>query len=275
MLNTIKFASLEALLIDFIDSQDGFLYLRMVGAETIIGAIWAKLSGKEGRGKKWTSDVTIPIPGRQYPDHIAAQKGVTYKTIRTRLPSGYVDLAMIHPLLTVAEDSPKGFYLLSYEDGMPANFFGRLNKALSIPLKPEWAEWLWKEGLEQRTVQSIKVEEAYYSKDKGKEKVVIDYVTPISVKTGNGEVNCYAIKTAGNYKIAWLDIIREQLKLSVKLDKEGPGRYVNGHYTVEDEAGKWTLFHNNERVIEDQPALDHLLIKAQNELGVYMTIRKN
>ena len=29
------------------------------------------------------------------------------------LPSGMVDLALIHPLLTVAEDNERGFYLLS------------------------------------------------------------------------------------------------------------------------------------------------------------------
>ena len=55
MIHTIKFGLLSAILLDFVDSNDGFLYLRMVGAETAVNAIWARLSAREHRGKKWGS----------------------------------------------------------------------------------------------------------------------------------------------------------------------------------------------------------------------------
>src|SRR5687767_10875072 len=117
------------MLLDFVDHEEDFLYLRMAGAETTVNAIWAYLSAKEGRGKKWGSQVRIPLAGRS-PQYVAAAKHITYRTLRTRLPSGMVDLTLIHPLLTVAEDNPRGFYLLSYEEGRPPGFFERLNQVL-------------------------------------------------------------------------------------------------------------------------------------------------
>jgi len=75
-----------------------------VGDEPTVNAIWARLSSRETRGKVWSGGVQIQIPGQNYPEYAALMKGVTYKTIRSRLPSGMIDLALLHPRLTVAED---------------------------------------------------------------------------------------------------------------------------------------------------------------------------
>ncbi len=146
MIYTIAFKKLSAMMLDFVDHNDELLYLRMVGIEPTVNAIWAKLSAKESRGKKWGSDVSIPIDGQSSPQYVTAQKSVTYRTVRTRLPSGMVDLALIHPCLTVAEDNRRGFYSLTYDDGVPSGFFDRLNRCLAIPLQPAWTAWLWEQG---------------------------------------------------------------------------------------------------------------------------------
>ena len=96
MIRTLKFNELAALCLDFVDHSDGFLYLRLVGSETGVNAIRAVLSARDGRGRKWG----IPVAGRASLEYLATQKGVTCRTLRTRLPGGMIDLAMVHPRLT-------------------------------------------------------------------------------------------------------------------------------------------------------------------------------
>ncbi len=60
MIGKIEFNDLSVILVGFVGPSDGFHYLRMVGPETAVGAIWAKLSAKD-RGKKWPT-VNIPKP---------------------------------------------------------------------------------------------------------------------------------------------------------------------------------------------------------------------
>lgn len=178
MLHTITFGALSAILLDFVDHGDGFLYLRLAGAEPTVNAIWAKLSAKDGRGKKWNSPVQIQIPGQSYPKWVAAQKGTTYRTLRTRLPSGLIDLALLHPALTVAEDSERGFYLLTYEDGAPSGFFERLNRTLSIPLDPAWADWLWDKGQQPQSRFTLRTQTEYERPAGGERAVGRDHEHP-------------------------------------------------------------------------------------------------
>lgn len=42
MIQTIKFNELSAMLLDFVDGSDGFLYLRMVGASDLLGGYLAR-----------------------------------------------------------------------------------------------------------------------------------------------------------------------------------------------------------------------------------------
>ena len=90
----IEFQTLATLALDFVDHRDGFLYLLFVGDEVTNNAIWAHLSAKETRGRKWSSAIKITTPGGTIPEYVAAQKRVTYRTLHTRLPSGLIDLAM-------------------------------------------------------------------------------------------------------------------------------------------------------------------------------------
>jgi len=283
VLYRITFNKLSGLLVDFVDSSDGFLYLRMVGAEPTVNAIWATLSAKEGRGKKWTSPVQIPIPGRSYPERVAAQKSVTYRTLRSRLPSGMIDLALGHPVLTVAEDTKRGFFLLSYEPGMPAGFFKRLNASLSIPLKPNWASWLWDKGqqpLSRLTIQRQPVFEAGQRLEKV--QVVETTDTPISRMQSLGQVACYSVHCDSGYKEAWLQLIRQQLDLAIRLQPiphpSGGHSYRNGHWSVDQivlpESRGWQLTCEGESLAQ-APSLNHLLTEARESLGLHFIIEED
>ena len=282
MLYRITFNKLSALLVDFVDSGDGFLYLRMVGAEPAVNAIWARLSAKEGRGKKWTSPVQIPIPGRSYPERVAAQKSVTYRTLRSRLLSGMIDLALVHPALTVAEDTKRGFFLLSYESGMPAGFFKRLNASLSIPLKPDWASWLWDKGQQPQSRFTIQIKPVFEGGQRVEKMQVVETTdTPITRRQSLGQVACYAVRCDGSYKEAWLQLIRQQLNLAIRLQPiphmAGGHRYRNGHWSVDQivlpESSGWQLTREDESLAE-APSLNHLLTEARESLGLHFIIEE-
>jgi hypothetical protein len=277
MIYTIKFKELSAMLLDFVDHTDGFLYLRMVGPETAVNAIWAQLSARDTRGQKWGSEVSIPSPGRSYPQYVTAQKNINYRTLRRRLPSGMVDLALVHPRLTVAEDTTHSFYLLTYDQELPAGFFERLNQCLSIPLKPEWDGWLWTEGQQTQTFWTLETRKEY---DQGQyvDRTRLTETTKLPIKRldGLGQVACYQIHCEAQYQQAWLQIIREQLQLGVEMtpipSANGQQRYQNGSWSAHQEQDQWILQREHQPVAA-APSLNHLLTDAREKLGVHFLIQ--
>lgn len=274
---TIQFNELSAILLDYVDggySDGGFLYLRIVGDEPTVNAIWSRLSAREYREKKYESQVQVAIPGRT--EYVAAQKAV-YKTLRSRLPTGLVDLAMIHPYLTVSEDGEAGFFLLTYESGMPDGFFARLNRCLSIPLKEEWAAWLWAKGQKPQTWWAIETKEEYENgQPVERQHLVQTSQTPISKYESRGRVACYRVQTTGASKAAWLQIIRAQLGLAISL---GPvqmgsvqGYEATGWSIFPREADHWILGCGDEEILT-ATSLEFLLARARDELGRHFVIQ--
>lgn len=279
---TIHFNELSAILLDVVDgsySEGGFLYLRLVGEEPTVNAIWSRLSAREYREKKYDSGVQVEIPGRQYPEYLAAQK-VVYKTLRTRLPTGLIDLAMIHPRLTVSEDSEQGFLLLTYERGVPSGFLARLNRCLSIPLKDDWQAWLWREGQKQQSWLTIERKETPGNGQVVQEQLVQTHHIPITRYESRGQVACYRVGTAGPYKEAWLQIIRQQARLGVHLSvipesTTGKTSYYHSDWTLlqDDQIalGHWRLDHLGQTQLA-APSLEHLLTAAREQLGIPFVI---
>ena len=108
------------------------------------------------------------------------------------------------------------------DDGVPPGFFDRLNHALALPLKPEWANWLWEQGQQP---QSFLVLEPKAEWEQGKriEKTILTETTqiPITRMSSLGSVACYSVLCSGHYQEAWLAIIRRQLALSIPLNLVG------------------------------------------------------
>lgn len=206
----------DLIALDFVNGNKGLLYLRYVGPETLVNAAWAYLVSKDARENSWSSQVTIDGPEQK---GCALSKGVRYKTLKTQLPSQYLDLCLIHPNLTVAQDAPdEGFYLLTYEDGIPDGFYERLNWTLNIPLKSEWIDWLWTDGQEQqsftwRATKTVWKDGEYVKKEVDED----DSATPIVLMKSLGSVKCYQVHTTYRYKHAWHAAIKNQLNGVISL----------------------------------------------------------
>lgn len=274
MFYEIHFEKLSALLVDFVDQPDGFFYLRMAGAEPTVNAIWAYLSAKDSRRQKWSSKVQVP--GKPYPRRVAAEKSVTYRTLRARLPSGMVDVAMIHPRLTVAEDNEQGFFLLTYETGVPTGFFARLNKCLAIPIRADWTDWLWTHGQQLQARWTVQTETRYEGGQPIESEALVETSErPITRLDSLGEVACYRVACAGEAKAAWLQIIRHNLGLSIRLHQVAADTYrsPDGTWTVQQDHDGWKI-HRTDAVVVTGPSLNFVLAAADAELGVHLVIQE-
>lgn len=271
MIYTARFKKLTTAVLDFVPDDDGFYYLRMVGFEIVVNAIWARLSARDSRGPAYSSGVSL-CSGDGYEKGASAGKGVRYRTIRSRLPGGMVDLAMIHPLLTVSEDSLAGFHLLSYDEDIPRGFFHRLNRSLAVPLLPEWEIWLWSAGQELQSFKSLKKDYTWNAGERVETEVLTEVdLTPIQSKDGLGEVRCYQVVCCGKYREAWLKIIREQLGLRVLLDRHDQWHFSSGPWTVYYEDDLWQVARGGEPLAVGA-SLDLALVRAREKLGVPMVI---
>jgi hypothetical protein len=245
-----------------------------VGDEPTVNAIWATLSAKEGRGKKWTSEVHIPIPGRHYPEWVAAQKGVTYRTLRTRLPSGWLDLVMCHPTITVSEDKPEGFRLLTYDEGVPTGFFERLNSSLAIPLKPEWAAWLWQQGQQPHSRLTLQTQTKYEAgQPVAYDRVVETTDTPIVRLNSLGQVACYTVHCTDTYRHCWWQIIRQQLDFGLRMARVKQDCYRLEDWAIQRKDSTWQLAYQGD-LLAEAPSLNHLLTEAREKLGLPFMIKE-
>lgn len=147
MSHFITFKGFRAIVLGYAKTDSGFVYLRMAGEHNAVKAIWACLVGsRESQQKKWAEIQVGPYSG------ILPIEGIQYRTIQASLPHGCLDLAMLHPAMTAADvaghdESPLYFIKSTDQSGPPPAFFERLSNRLHLPLLPEWADWLWADGL--------------------------------------------------------------------------------------------------------------------------------
>jgi hypothetical protein len=122
-----------ALTID--DGDETLVYLEMMGAKQAVKANWAALAG--GGKVHWLGRKRIRLDGMK--EHVK---------IQATLPCGWANQILIHKQASLKEMNPeRPFYLL--DDGtqpIPPLFYAMLNKALALPLLPEWAGHLWENG---------------------------------------------------------------------------------------------------------------------------------
>jgi len=275
MIELIKFSGFSAILLGLLQpDQDGFLYLRMMGNDVAVEAIRARLANRSYRGSKYKTEVLYVQPEQNrktaamnyYQNGICAYKSASYRTIRTRLDNNNIDVAVVHPSLTVAADNRDGFVLISHgEDEPPTGFWPRLNASLPVPIKQEWAATLWRDG--QAAMDS------WYLDDDGEPRR--QHVKPISLLATRGLLSAWRVHTGPDYEQAWLNIIRRYEGLSELLYRDGSGHIYRGNrWRVEGERpDRWLLYRPgcDEPLLADT-SMRNLLSKASLELGLSLSV---
>lgn len=123
------------------DGEDTIVYLEMVGPKQSVKANWAALAG--GGKTHWLGSRRIRLAGMR-----------AHLKLANVLPCGWVNWALIHKQASLKEMNPEEpFYLL--DDGrrrLPALFYPMLNKALALPLLPDWSDYLWQSGRQRQLI---------------------------------------------------------------------------------------------------------------------------
>lgn len=138
----VSFEGQRSFCIGSVSDGGKFVYLSMVGFKTANRALWAALMEKRN----------------------ALQIG--HQTFR-RLDGKYVhdekplpEIAMSHMILlhsqaSVTESQPdKPFYIVG-KDENHFRFYALLNRALALPLLPEWTDYLWEQGREEMFIKTL------------------------------------------------------------------------------------------------------------------------
>jgi hypothetical protein len=123
------------------DKAQTLVYLEMVGAKQSVRANWAALMGK---GKShWFERRQVALDGMK--EHVKVQ---------SHLPCGWHHMVLIHKQASLKEMNPEQpFYLLDNgRQPIPPLFYPMLNKSLALPLLPEWSDYLWQSGRQQRLI---------------------------------------------------------------------------------------------------------------------------
>jgi len=122
-----------------IEAEDSVLvYLNMFGTFDSLRASLAQLKRRTAHGKNINhSHVYI-----KRDEHIVIKS--------SRLPCGYYNWVMLHKQASLQAISPFNdwMYLFDVVRGgtAPLNFYELLNRAVAIPMRPTWAEYLWQTG---------------------------------------------------------------------------------------------------------------------------------
>lgn len=259
---TITHNDNEALTFGHVDfpgyGQDGgVLYLGIVGVENIVNAMVAHLLADDNRGTNYGSE--IRISGAEYPKPLYLRRYVKYHLVRSRLSEAHISVALIHPEATVESDSvDEGFYIINHDTErteIPADFFPRLNRTLQIPLRAEWADFLFEEGQKPQGMGG-------YASD----------VIPITPMESSGPVLCYRVRTGRNYAAAWLKIIRDKLGLWVDMHCKSHDLWEGGPYTLTKQNGTWQLLRNNKLILEHDGLAQNAIKKANDDYGTALRI---
>lgn len=139
---SVSFQGIQASCLGYaVDNMDEVVFLHTAGPQQAVRSLWASLAGNGAleinqtliRFKRETSYLRFEQP-----------------LAMTRLHS----LALLHPQASLIQMQPGQdcFYLLSEsQEQIPLRlFYAMLNKAMPLPLTPEWTDYLWKVGTRVR-----------------------------------------------------------------------------------------------------------------------------
>lgn len=119
--------------VSIIDRNE-LIALQMLGPQESVKANWAALMSNK-RSHYYINANGFGIKGKE--NHLI---------LRKLLPSGWLEMWLIHHQATITHMNPNGRFYLIEHNGRRPNFYLYLNKALAAPLLPSWANHLLNAG---------------------------------------------------------------------------------------------------------------------------------
>jgi len=224
---TIEYRGNKSFILGFAwEKPNEALAIEIYGPESIASALCHHLVKSEMRAEAFKTETLIK-DGSGAARHLALSTGrFRFKPkLITNGKARWAQMILFADKLRPSNNDD--FYFLK-DLCQPDWFFKRLSNVCPIPLRPEWAGWLWARG--NQNVRVKYVNPGGISTDKKAQPPFLaeETVTPISKLGGEG-LDVFRIRTKGTldeYKLAWLEVIWAELGLSEKMYPVSTG-YAN------------------------------------------------
>ena len=136
------------------EQTEGLWFLSMLGSQTAVKAIWATLLKQPPEAAFLIQGADgLPHSGGYQRCLVPEETIGTWTTKIARLPSSGGWQAMVYTKLADFRFERDEFLLFAPdEEAAPALHRRFLDRRSDLPLRPEWADWLWRTGLRQKTI---------------------------------------------------------------------------------------------------------------------------
>jgi hypothetical protein len=125
--------------------HDGYtFYVSLIGRVTAVKAVWAA----------FTDGQALQLPDETRLWRLPADEETKYHTLSVRLPdTDWGHTLMVHSQATQSNLPDRLFYVLSGSAEAPlSRFWAQWNRCHPYPAQPDWAAYLWGQGLRHQLI---------------------------------------------------------------------------------------------------------------------------
>ena len=133
---------------------DNIWFLSMVGAQAALRAVWASLLNTPPKVVHLTpgSD-SLALDGQYYNCAIPRLSSGTWKVRMTKMANGVGHHAITYTGMAEYSHDNEVFVLLARDGENEMEAHHRfLDRRITLPMHPSWAEWLWERGIEEKEI---------------------------------------------------------------------------------------------------------------------------
>jgi len=120
------------------------IYLSLIGRVTAVKAVWAA----------FIDNKVLRLPDETRLWRLPADEETKYQTLNVRLPdTDWGHTVLVHSLATQNNLPNQVFYVLSGSPEPPLRrFWAQWNRCLPYPSQPDWAAYLWQQGMRHQLI---------------------------------------------------------------------------------------------------------------------------
>jgi hypothetical protein len=132
---------------------EGTIYLSLIGRVTAVKAVWAAFMDHH----------TLILPDDTQVRRIPADEETKYHTFNVRLPeTDWGHTVIVHSQATQSNLPDRLFYVMSGRLEPPLDrFWSQWNRCLPYPALPEWAAYLWQQGVNHQLITACQSKGTY------------------------------------------------------------------------------------------------------------------
>jgi hypothetical protein len=134
--------------------HDGYtVYLSLIGRVTAVKAVWAAFLDHQ----------TLPLPDEISLKRLPTDEETKYHTLKARLPeTDWGHTVVVHSQATPDNLPERRFYVLSAGPEPPLHpFWAQWNQCQPYPSQPDWAAYLWRQGLDRQLISPCQSQGVY------------------------------------------------------------------------------------------------------------------